>query len=711
MPLANAVVLAGAGSGKTRVLVSRIGYMVEQFNLAPQSILAVTFTNKAAGEMKHRLSELLGYSASGLWVGTFHGLAHRLLRLHHQAANLPQNFQILDSDDQLRLIKQVTANLNLDKEQWQPKKSQWYINAKKDEGLRPQQIDDHNDPYVVTMNKIYQAYEQACQRASAIDFAELLLRVHELFLQNPEVLLHYQQRFNAILIDEFQDTNTIQYAWIRLLAANTIPVMIVGDDDQSIYGWRGAKIENIQRFSDDFEQTTTIRLEQNYRSTNTIISAANSLIANNAKRMGKSLWTDSKAGEPVYLYAAFNEADEARFVANKINDLLEKGAAKTDIAILYRSNAQSRVFEEAFISAKIPYRIYGGLRFFDRAEIKDILAYLRLVANCHDDTAFERVVNVPARGIGQKTIDEVRAYAREQNKSLWQATLDLIESKQLSARATSAIQKFIELIDTLGTGIQQQELAEQVNYTLTYSGLWQLHAQSKSEKSQSRLDNMKELVSAAKQFEAEEQEDELPVLQSFLAHASLEAGDAQASEDESCIQLMTMHAAKGLEFPVVFLVGMEEGLFPSRLSLEEFGRLEEERRLCYVAMTRAREVLFLSYAETRRLYGREEYHRPSRFINELPSELIEEVRLRSKTPVYQKKSPSLKAKHKVQGAKTCDGYHLGQFVSHKKFGAGIILSFEGEGSRARVQVQFKKVGVKWLLLSVANLETNSEICS
>lgn len=707
MPLGNAVVLAGAGSGKTRVLVSRIGFLISQLGLPAQSILAVTFTNKAAGEMKQRLSELLRYSVDGLWVGTFHGIAHRLLRRHYQAAGLPEQFQILDSDDQLRLVKRVVNELKLDKEQWQPKKAQWYINGKKDEGLRPHQIDDHNDPYLITMKKIYDGYQQACTRAGAVDFAELLLRAHELLLHNPELLAHYQQRFQSILIDEFQDTNTIQYAWICLLAGKTVPVMIVGDDDQSIYGWRGAKIENIHRFEQDFDKVTTVRLEQNYRSTRNILQAANALIENNADRLGKSLWTQGKEGEPVYLYAAYNETDEARFVIDKIKALLEKGYAKTDMALLYRSNAQSRVLEEAFIQAGIAYRIYGGLRFFERAEIKDVLSYLRLVASPNDDTAFERVVNVPTRGIGQKTVDTVRECARSNQCSLWLASEQLIKTNALSGRAHAALLGFLDLVQGLTQSIESAPLDEQVNQALTHSGLWQLHAQSKTEKAQSRLDNMKELVSAAKQFSQEEAEDqELSPLQAFLAHASLEAGEAQAAEDESYVQLMTMHAAKGLEFPAVFIVGLEEGVFPSRLSLEEFGRLEEERRLCYVAMTRAREVLYLSYAEARRLYGREEYHRPSRFIKELPEAIVEEVRIRSKAPVYQKvKAKPARGFSKVQGVKECEGFQLGQMVNHKKFGAGIILNFEGEGARARVQVQFKKEGCKWLLLKVANLQT------
>lgn len=713
MPLTNAVVLAGAGSGKTRVLINRIGWLITQENMSPHAILAVTFTNKAAGEMKHRLTELLGYATNDLWVGTFHGIAHRLLRLHYEAAKLPQKFQILDSDDQLRIVKRVMKELNLDTDKWPPKKAQWFINGKKDEGLRSHQIDNHGDPHVITMLEIYRHYEAACQQASAIDFAEILLRAHEVLMNSPELLAHYQRRFGAILVDEFQDTNTIQYAWIRLLAGLNTPVMIVGDDDQSIYGWRGARIENIQKFSQDFKNTTTIRLEQNYRSTCNILGAANGVIQHNADRLGKSLWTQGQAGEKVAVYNAYNENDEARFVIERIKSLLKEGRENTDIAILYRSNAQSRVLEEAFLTSGIAYRIYGGLRFFERAEIKDVLSYLRLVNLNGDDTAFERVVNVPARGIGLKTIEAIRGRAREEACSLWQASMSLIATKSLSTRAANALQGFLDTISQLIEVTQHLPLEEKVNETLTYSGLWQLHSQSKTEKSQSRLDNMKELVSAAKQFTIDvEMEEEMSPLQAFLSHASLEAGEGQANDNEACVQLMTMHSAKGLEFPVVFIVGMEEGLFPSKLSLEEHGRLEEERRLCYVAMTRARELLTLSYAEVRRLYGREEYHRPSRFIKEIPSEHLEEVRIRSAAPIKKQTtagrsfiSKPASNKAKVTGIKSCGGYHLGQMVDHKKFGPGVILNFEGEGERARVQVQFKKAGSKWLLMNVAKLET------
>lgn len=700
LPLGHALILAGAGSGKTRVLVERMAWLIEHMDIQPHAILAVTFTNKAAGEMKSRLADLLHMSVDSLWVGTFHGIAHRLLRRHFEEANLPQTFQILDSDDQLRMVKRVCRAMELDEDRWPPKKIQWFINGKKDEGLRAKHIETHQDRYLETMKRVYDGYESACQRAGVVDFAELLLKAHEVLLHNPDLLSHYHHRFKAILIDEFQDTNTIQYAWIRLLAGNNIPVMVVGDDDQSIYGWRGAKIENIQRFEKEFTNTTVIRLEQNYRSTQTILEAANALIDNNASRMGKALWTEDKSGDPLRVYAAFNEVDEARFVVDRIKQLIRNDSTPRDIAILYRSNAQSRVIEEMCLKASLPYRIYGGFRFFERAEIKDVLSYCRLIAQESDDMAFERVVNFPTRGIGEKTLEQVRVIAREQSISLWEASARVMESDALTLRAKNALQTFIELIERLKEETSTLPLDELVNHMTIHSGLWAQHTQSKNEKAQSRAENLKELVSAAKQFELEKDSlQDIGLLNAFLAHASLEAGETQAAPDEDSIHLMTLHAAKGLEFPVVFMVGMEEGLFPSRQSLDELDRLEEERRLCYVGITRAREMLYLTYAEVRRLYGREEYHRPSRFIRELPKNLIEEVRIKGSTPVMKSASFS----SPIVKEESADGIRLGQVVRHQKFGEGTVLNFEGTGGHRRVQVNFKQVGVKWLVMQYANL--------
>jgi DNA helicase-2/ATP-dependent DNA helicase PcrA len=707
-PLGNTLVLAGAGSGKTRVLVSRIAWLIEHENISPHAILAVTFTNKAAGEMKHRLQAMLATPIFGLWVGTFHGLCHRLLRRHYQDAKLPEQFHILDSEDQGRIIKRVIASLNLDDEQWPVKQAQAYINGKKDEGLRSQHINPMSYGPERTLIKIYQTYERACQTAGVIDFAELLLRTHELLRDNHELLGHYRQRFQAILVDEFQDTNTIQYAWIRLLAGEAASVMVVGDDDQSIYGWRGAKVENIQQFSRDFKNTQIIRLEQNYRSTATILDAANALIGNNnSSRLGKVLWTTGAQGDKIVLYSAFNELDEARFVIERIGIELAQGRNADEMALLYRSNAQSRVLEEALLRAGLAYRIHGGLRFFERAEIKDCLAYLRLLANLNDDSAFERIVNFPTRGLGEKTLDEVRQLAKGEESSLWQASKALLQQQVLPQRAAAALAKFLELIEHLQAKIEQEDLDQQLSLVIEGSGLYAHFAKVRGEKSESRLDNLQELINAAKQFRYEENEDEsLPLLVAFLAHASLEAGEMQANENESAVHLMTLHAAKGLEFPVVFLVGMEEGVFPGKQSMEDPSRLEEERRLCYVGITRAMEKLTMTFAEVRRLYGREEYHRPSRFLRELPAELLEEIGVRThlQAPRLQKRQNS-----SVSFAEKEAGMKLGQTVKHAKFGQGVVLAVEGSGATARVQIKFVDEGTKWLVLAYANLTVVEEI--
>ncbi|MGC1182693.1 DNA helicase II [Legionella sp.] len=706
-PLGNTLVLAGAGSGKTKVLVSRIAWLIEEKHISPHEILAVTFTNKAAGEMRTRLNNLLAMPVLGLWVGTFHGLCHRLLRRHYKEAHLPEQFHILDSDDQARVIKRVIAALNLDSEQWPIKQAQFFINGRKDEGIRPQHVHTLHYGPGKTLLAIYTAYEEACRTAGVIDFAELLLRTHELLRDNPEILTHYRQRFQAILVDEFQDTNTIQYAWIRLLAGEKMAVLAVGDDDQSIYGWRGAKVENIQQFSHDFKDTKIIRLEQNYRSTATILDAANALITNNNSRMGKDLWTAGSAGEKILVFSAFNELEEARFVSERIMIEINQGVSTDGIAVLYRSNAQSRVLEEALLRAGIAYRIYGGLRFFDRAEVKDTLAYLRLLVNPDDDTAFERVVNFPTRGIGEKTLDDVRQYAKSEQCSLWLAAKKLVSSGEMPQRAGAALTKFIELIDELRCNTADMELDEQLSTVIQGSGLYTHFSKIKGDnKSESRLDNLQELINAAKQFRYEQdEEEELPLVNAFLAHASLEAGEMQADEYERSVHLMTLHAAKGLEFPIVFLVGMEEGVFPGKQSLEEPGRLEEERRLCYVGMTRAMQKLILSYAEVRRQYGREEYHRPSRFLRELPQELLDEIRVKArfKSPDVTRSKAPIIAQTQAEEA----GLPLGQSVMHTKFGQGVVLAIEGTGAHTRVQVKFSEHGIKWLVLAYANLAVES----
>ncbi|MGI9227407.1 MAG: DNA helicase II [Gammaproteobacteria bacterium] len=695
-----ALVIAGAGSGKTRVLVHRIAWLCEVESVSPYSILAVTFTNKAAAEMRSRVESLLNSNLGGMWIGTFHGISHRLLRSHWQEAGLKQSFQILDSDDQLRLVKRIIAGLGLDDTKWPAKHARWYINGRKEEGLRPKDLHDHGDVTDRQLIRIYSAYQEACEQTGLVDFAELLLRSLELLKQKPEILEHYKTKFRHILVDEFQDTNSIQYQWLKTFAGEHNPIFAVGDDDQSIYGWRGARIENIQSFEKDYKQTQVFRLEQNYRSTNTILSAANSLIDNNQSRMGKKLWTDGDDGEPIYLYASFNEQDEARFVADKIKHWVETCNGRRDeVAILYRSNAQSRVFEEVFITQSIPYRVYGGLRFFERAEIKDALAYLRLAKNSADDPSFERIVNVPTRGIGQRTVAILRDFAKQHHLTLWQAAEKILQASLLTARARNALQEFMQLLNKLSKDLDGLELSEQVDHIIQASGLVAFHGRDKSEKAKSRVENLEELVVAARGFHIDNElyADMLP-LDAFLTHAALEAGEGQGAQWDDCVQLMTLHAAKGLEFPLVLLVGLEEGLFPSSMSMEEPGRLEEERRLCYVGITRARQQLVLSYAESRRQYGSDNYNPPSRFISEIPAELIAEVRPRAMVT-----QPTFSATHTNSFAEET-GVKIGARVVHAKFGTGVVLDCEGKGSSARVQIHFEEVGSKWLVLAYANLD-------
>ena len=660
------------------------------------NILAVTFTNKAAREMRARIEQMLNTPAGAMWVGTFHGLAHRLLRAHWKEADLPQGFQILDSDDQFRLIKRILKSLNLDDSKWPPRQVQWFINAQKDEGRRPDHIDDEGDYYQQQMIRIYREYEDACRRGGMVDFAELLLRSHELWLNNPELLSHYRERFRHVLVDEFQDTNTIQYAWVRMLVGANNHLFVVGDDDQSIYGWRGARVENIQNVETDFPDVRLIRLEQNYRSTGNILSAANAVIANNPSRLGKNLWTDDGDGDPIRLYAAFNEVDEARWVIDRIQDKIAHGMLRSELAILYRTTAQSRLFEESLIQAGIPYRVYGGMRFFERAEVKDALAYVRMVSNPNDDAAFERAVNQPPRGIGPKTLDAVRSHARDFGCSLWQASKELLEGGTMPARAANALVGFRDLVEEATLNTRDYELKDIISEVVTHSKLKDHFRKSRDGKGQDRIENLEELVNAARQFEYDIEDEVLTDLEAFLAHASLEAGDNQAQEYEDCVQLMTMHSAKGLEFPVVFIAGMEEGLFPHSMSSDDPQGLEEERRLCYVGMTRAMQQLYLSHAESRRIHGSENYPVPSRFLREIPAELIEEVRSRPQVSrPYQSTGSSLNE----------SSYRLGQRVTHAKFGDGVILNAEGSGAAARVQVNFDAVGPKWLVVNYANLQT------
>ncbi len=692
----NQLVLAGAGSGKTRVLVHRIAWLIRAESLSPYSVMAVTFTNKAAREMRGRIETMLQRPSHGMWIGTFHGLAHRLLQTHWQEAGLPQNFQILDSDDQLRLIKRVCRELGLDEAKWPPKQAQWFINGQKDEGLRAAHIEPPlGDIYTQTLLRVYAAYEEACQRGGLVDFAELLLRAHELWLKSPETLAHYQARFNILLVDEFQDTNTIQYAWLRVLAGDAIPIVAVGDDDQSIYGWRGAKIENIQRFTQDFRDTQVVRLEQNYRSTKTILDAANGVIAHNSGRLGKNLWTAGEDGEPIRLYAGFNEQDEARFIVEQIQGWTDDGNLRRSSAVLYRSNAQSRVIEEALIRVGMPYRIYGGQRFYERLEIRNALAYLRLITGRGDDPALERVINTPTRGIGSKTIDDLRALARERAVSMWQAIELVLADGLLTPRARTSLGGFKALVDELDSETLELPLEECVEHVIHRSGLLEFHRAEKGERGQARVENLEELVSAAKTFRPED--DTQSPLQQFLDSAALDAGDSQADPYEDSVQMMTLHSAKGLEFPLVILAGLEENLFPHRMSIEEPGRLEEERRLAYVGITRAQQKLLITYAESRRLHGNETYNTPSRFVREIPSELIEEVRLHGglTRPLASVGSSPLSDDN--------TGLSLGQPVMHPMFGEGVVLNIEGRGANARIEVNFAE-GSKWLVLQYANLQ-------
>lgn len=702
------LVLAGAGSGKTRVLVHRIAWLISNYQLSPNRILAVTFTNKSAQEMRHRIEGLLSIPTHHLWVGTFHGLSHRILRQYTKEAGLPEQFQIIDADDQLRLIKRLVKERGWDEEDCEPKRVQGFINRQKDEGKRATHIGPSPFMDITMFTEIYRLYEQHCERTGCVDFAEILLRCYELWQQYPEIRAQFQEKFAHILVDEFQDTNTIQYAWLRMLCGQDNHLMIVGDDDQSIYGWRGAKVENIQRFHKDFSDVVTIRLEQNYRSTNTILQAANALIENNASRLGKALWTQASQGDRIALYGAFNEIDEARFIVDEVQKWRALGGEYEDVAILYRSNAQSRVLEQALRQANMPYRIYGGLRFFDRAEIKDIIAYLRLLSNKNDDTAFERVVNVPPRGIGERTLQAIRAEAQAQTVSLWEAAEHYVAT-MASGRAASGLRQFFQAVTECLSLLGTMSLSKLVDYLLKRTGLLEHIRLQPGEKTQGRVENLQEFVQASAQFqqtyeetEGEQGDSSLNTLPAFLSEVALDATHNQ-QEDEQGIKLMTLHAAKGLEFPLVFMAGMEDGLFPHHRTLQDQNLLEEERRLCYVGITRAMRKLVFTYSEKRAFSGMQGFSRPSRFIQEIPSAMIEPVFLNTKVrlpPSATRRSPNrLGADFPFQ---------LGQRVMHPRFGQGVVIAGDGEGEAARVQVNFESCGKKWLVLSYAKLAEVSE---
>ncbi|MEX0733259.1 MAG: DNA helicase II [Steroidobacteraceae bacterium] len=713
-PIGPILVLAGAGSGKTRVLTHRAAWLILEHGVSPHGLMAVTFTNKAASEMRGRIETLLGMPADALWIGTFHGLSHRMLRRHWREARLPQSFQILDEDDQQRLVRKIIREQQLDEQRWVPREVQGFINLNKDEGRRAKKLEDRNDPTRRQLIKLYTLYEARCEQAGVVDFAELLLRSFEVLRDVPDLGSYYRDRFRHLLVDEFQDTNGIQYEWIKILVGRTGAPFVVGDDDQSIYRWRGARVENMQHLRREFG-ATVYRLEQNYRSTAVILAAANAVIARNTDRMGKELWTAAKGGEPIRVYAAFNERDEADFVIDRIREHERRGLPLAAAAVLYRSNAQSRAFEEALMAARIPYRVYGGLRFFERAEIKDALSYLRLTQSRDDDIAFERVVNLPARGIGTATLELLRSDARNHGRSLWQAGQQIAAT--LPARAATALREFFALIDRLAATIAEMPLPQQVQHVIQHSGLRDHHAREKDNKGEARVENLDELVNAAEGFEPES-DDGLSPLGAFLAHATLESGETQAATGLDCVQLMTLHAAKGLEFPTVFVVGLEEGLFPSEHSAFDADRLPEERRLCYVGLTRAMQRLYLTHAESRRIFGRTSYRDPSRFLAELPPEAVEDVRPRISVsrPLYASERIALAApepgssatRRRSRAAASLAGedlpMRLGARVRHPKFGEGTVLRFEGSGESRQVHVNFEQVGQKWLMFELARLE-------
>ena len=721
-PLGNLLVVAGAGSGKTRVLVHRIAWLVEVERVAPSSVLAVTFTNKAAGEMRGRVESLLEGPARAMWLGTFHGIAHRLLRMHWKDAGLPQNFQILDAEDQIRLVKRVLREQNVDEQKWPPRQIAWFINEQKDAGRRAKDVPRNaHDVFTSTQATIYEAYEQLCRQGEGglVDFAELLLRCHELLRERPDLLEHYQRRFRHLLVDEFQDTNRIQYKWLRELAGAARrtaevgdgTVWAVGDDDQAIYGWRGAKVENIRHFQRHFPNVGVVRLEQNYRSSGTILRAANALIGRNTDRLGKNLFTQAGDGNAIRVYSGYNDLDEARFIANRTQSWIDDdGGDPTEVAVLYRSNAQSRVIEEAFLRLDLPYRIYGGVRFYERAEVRNALAYMRLVETRHADIAFERVVNTPPRGIGGKTVETIRSLARARGVSMWQACKEGIAENLFSGRAKAAVADFLRLMDDIADAVHEQGLRTIASHCVEASGLAEFHGKEGGERGIARQENLRELVHACAQFgreialpnDAGEDDDATSELGEFLDQAALESGDYQSAGP--AVQMMTLHSAKGLEFPLVFICGMETGLFPDRRSQEDPGRMEEERRLAYVGITRAMRQLYLTYAETRRLYGTQTSNWPSPFLDEIPSDCMEEVRLGGTVarPFRPPRSNGVGA----GGTKEEVGdtaMTIGQTVRHPIFGEGVILHADGHGERTRVQVNFARGGTKWLILAQAKL--------
>ena len=694
------LVLAGAGSGKTKVITHKVAWLCKVKEINPLSLMTVTFTNKAAKEMRGRIESILGEQLNQMWCGTFHGLFHRMLKMHWEEAGLVKYFTILDGDDQNRVIKRVIKKMNLDEATWQPRQTQWFINKQKDEGRRIAKLPNKATYVEEKMADIYLEYQKTCEEEGVIDFAEILLRCHEMLTKNPDLLNHYQKRFQHILVDEFQDTNEIQYLLLKQLVGNEGQMTVVGDDDQSIYSWRGAKSSNINRFINDFKGVKTLKLEQNYRSTTNILSAANAVIRNNPERLGKELWTEKEEGELVKIYRAFNERDEAKFIVDIIKSWMDEGRSLSECAIIYRSNAQSRILEDSILRAELPYRIYGGVRFYERLEIKNALAYAKLALDQNNDTAFERIINVPTRGIGAKTMDQIREAAREENSSLYVAAQSFANSS--GPKIANSLKIFFELVEKLSESAEKKEIEGFFEELLNNTDLKKFHGKEPGEKGRSRVENLEELISAAAGFFSigEDADDERSQLEMFLDQASLDAGENQAKENEDAIQMMTLHSSKGLEYSVVFVAGCEEGLFPHKRSTEDPKQLAEERRLCYVGMTRAMERLYLTYAEVRNVYGVDGFSPASRFLKEIPDEFKYEIRMASEN-ISKSKSFSPKivggTDHKV------GGFALGDRVGHPSFGEGVILNYEGDGSNARVQVNFDQEGTKWLVLSFAKL--------
>ena len=693
----NKLVLAGAGSGKTRVLTYRVAKLIKDFNVRPSDILALTFTNKASREMKERIESLLRISSQGLWFGTFHGICRRILKIHWKEAELSERFTILDSQDQLRLVKRIIKTNNLDEKLYDAKSIQSFINRKKDNGTRSNQTSEKDDEVYIL---VYKEYESILKQTFSVDFADLILKTYELLLKHENILSYYVKRFKHIMVDEFQDTNLLQFKLLKLLNNNTGSMYAVGDDDQSIYGWRGALSKNIKNFTDQFIDVEIFKLEQNYRSTDKILKVANSLITHNKNRLGKELWTNTSRGEQVKIFEAYNNDEESSFIVDKIRMLVRDGYKKSEIAILYRNNFLSRRLEEELNGRGIPYIIYGGFRFFERAEIKDMIAYLRIVVNPDDDAAFERTINNPPRGIGQKTIDIIRSLAKESNLSLWK-TIKLFqdkESKNITTRVKTSLLDYIGIIEDIASDINDLSLDEILIRIYKDSKLKTYFSEQKGEESISKQENIEELFVTAENFIRNNIDSE-NIVDEFLDNAALEAGDYQSKLDEDPVQLMTIHSAKGLEFPVVFLTGLEEGIFPNenRKSGNDF--LEEERRLCYVAITRAMKLLYITHANARYLHGSYNYLMPSRFINEIPSELLDSV----KSDNYQHKKNKKISSFKSQ-TNNSSGVKVGQRVKHQKFGNGVVLSYEGEDDNLKLYINFEDYGSKWLVLTYAHLE-------